>query len=70
MLSRIIVSGKKITRVSFLPAYVLKTNQPEILDRKDPRSQEVFDYMEWLNGEAGFDTKMSFEGDEVVIGTG
>lgn len=70
MLSRIIVSGKKITRVSFLPAYVLKTNQPEILDRKDPRSQEVFDYMEWLNREAGFDTKMSFEGDEVVIGTG
>ncbi len=70
LMFKFVVSGGTIERVSFLPAYVLKTNQPEILKREDKRSQEVFDYMSWLNSTAGFDTKMAFEGDEVVIGNG
>jgi poly-gamma-glutamate capsule biosynthesis protein CapA/YwtB (metallophosphatase superfamily) len=69
LLAKIIISDKKIQRVSFLPAYVLNANQPEILQRKDKRAQEVFDYMEWLNKEAGFDTQMSFEGNEIVLAT-
>jgi poly-gamma-glutamate synthesis protein (capsule biosynthesis protein) len=69
LLFKIIVSERKIRRISFLPADTLKTKQPEFLKRQDKRSQEVFDYMSWLNREAGFDTKMFFEGDEVVITT-
>ena len=52
---------------SSAPADTLNTKQPEFLKRQDPRSQQVFDYMDWLNREAGFDTRMSYEGDEVSI---
>ena len=61
------ISDKKIKRISFLPADCLKTKQPEILKREDKRSQAVFEYMNWLNQEAGFDTPMHYDGDEVVI---
>jgi poly-gamma-glutamate capsule biosynthesis protein CapA/YwtB (metallophosphatase superfamily) len=67
LLFKIVMQGKRIVGISFLPADTLNTKQPEFLKRQDPRSQQVFDYMDWLNREAGFDTRMSYEGDEVVI---
>ena len=67
LLLKVIVSSKKIQKISFLPAFILPTAQTELLKHQDKRAQEVFEYMDWVNKQAGFDTKMLFEGDEVVI---
>ncbi|MBI4330218.1 MAG: CapA family protein [Chloroflexi bacterium] len=67
ILAKCLISGKKITRVSYLPVMANKQLQPEVLLRSDQRSAEVFDYMEWLCRDQELDTKFAREGDEVVI---
>ncbi len=59
------IAKSGIKRVSFLPVYINPTGQPEILKRGDSRSREVYDYMNDMSKEFG--TKLSFEGDEVLI---
>ncbi|MFC2067136.1 CapA family protein [Chloroflexota bacterium] len=61
------ISKKGVQKVSFLPVLVNSQGQPEVLKRQDKRSLEVFNYMDELCKELG--TKLSFEGDEVLIHT-
>jgi len=64
------ISSRKLQRVAFLPMWinpVKKKSQPEPLSRSDPRSDQVYQYMEWLCGDQGLDTKFSREGDEVAV---
>ncbi|MFH1087910.1 MAG: hypothetical protein V1737_04925, partial [Chloroflexota bacterium] len=70
IMARALISGKKIEKVSFLPLWVNKHAQPEVLQRSDKRSSEVFSYMEWCCQSQGLDTKLSLDGDEVVVSTG
>jgi len=69
ILVRVLISDKKVQRLSFLPVYITKGGQPEILQHQDNRAQEVFDYMDWVNREVGFGTRMFFEGNEIVVAT-
>jgi hypothetical protein len=62
------IVDKKIQRVAFLPCWLTKKGQPEPLLRSDPRSDEVFHYMEWLcEDQRIYDIKFKREGDEIVI---
>ena len=62
------IVDKKIQRVAFLPCWLTKKGQPEPLSRSDPRSSEVYHYIEWLcEDQKLYDTKFSREGDEIVI---
>jgi hypothetical protein len=67
MLVKCYISQKKIQKVSFLPLWMSKKGQPEILPRSDPRSDEVYNYMQWLCKDQRLDTKFSRKGDEVII---
>ncbi len=67
MIAKCVISGKKITRVSFLPCMINQEAQPEPLSREDKRSDEVYQYMEWVCKDQGLDTTFSREGDEVVV---
>ncbi len=67
MIAKCLISGKKIERVSFLPCMINQEAQPEPLSRKDKRSDEVYQYVEWACKEVGMDTRFSREGDEVVV---
>ncbi|MFH1625288.1 MAG: hypothetical protein ABID54_09075, partial [Pseudomonadota bacterium] len=67
ILAKCIISDKEIRKVSFLPVYVNPKGQPEVLDSEDRRYREVFDYMNWVCKEAGFDTEMPLKGGEVII---
>ncbi len=69
IIAKCIVSSKKIEKVSYLPVMINPHAQPEILPRSDKRSSEVFDYMEWCCRDQELNTKLSWEGDEVVIHT-
>ncbi|MBI4191001.1 MAG: CapA family protein [Betaproteobacteria bacterium] len=67
ILLKCFISKKGVQRVSLLPVFINNQGQPEILTRKDKKSLEVFDYMNDLCKEFG--TKLSFQGDEVLIHT-
>jgi poly-gamma-glutamate capsule biosynthesis protein CapA/YwtB (metallophosphatase superfamily) len=68
ILLKCLMSKEGIQKVSFLPVFINNKGQPECLDRQDKRSLEVFNYMDGLCKELG--TKISFDGDEVLIHTG
>lgn len=62
-----VISDKKIKSVSFLPCYIDKTSEPKILDRSDERFNEVVNYLESANREAGISASFRVEGNEVVV---
>ncbi len=69
MLVKAVISNKKVEQVSFLPAMINKQGQPELLPRADKRSDEVYEYMEWVCRDQELNTAFSRQGDEVVVVT-
>ena len=67
ILPKIVFSKQGIERIAFLPAYINKLAQPEVLDAKHPRFQELVDYMEWVSDYVPH--KFRVEGNEVVVET-
>ncbi len=67
MIAKCLISGKKITRVSFLPCMINQEAQPEPLSRNDKRSDDIYQYTDWCCKSQGLDTRFSREGDEVVV---
>ncbi|MDI7258754.1 MAG: CapA family protein [Thermodesulfobacteriota bacterium] len=49
MLAKVVLSRKGVERVSFLPTFINKQAQPEVLNRNDDRFREILDYMEWVS---------------------
>lgn len=62
-----VISNGEIRSVFFLPTYINKQSQPEVLSSKDERFGEVVRYMEEITRDQGFDTKYVIERDEVLI---
>jgi len=67
IIAKCIISNKVIKSVSFLPTYVNKQSQPEVLTSKDERYGEVVRYMEEITRDQGLDTKYIINGDEVIV---
>lgn len=63
-----IIANKKIKSVSYLPAYINKKSQPEILNTADSRFKEVVDYIETISRDQGLETQFSVVGNEVFLG--
>ena len=61
------IRNKTIEKVTYLPTYVNRDLEPEVLKRSDPRAQEVFDYVEKISAEAEMNVSFSWEGDEVRV---
>ena len=67
IIAKCIVSDKKIETVSFLPALIVKPNQPQILSRDDGNFSEVVKYVNWICQDQNLNTKLTAEGNEVLI---
>jgi poly-gamma-glutamate synthesis protein (capsule biosynthesis protein) len=67
MVGKIIISDKKIKKVSFLPAYVNENSQPRFLSKKDKEFQDVVTYIQKINKAENISAKFHVERDEVVI---
>ena len=63
------ISGDGIERVGFVPAYINREAEPEIVGQLDPRGQEVFDYLRSVTDSEGLTCVFRWYGDEVVIDT-
>jgi poly-gamma-glutamate capsule biosynthesis protein CapA/YwtB (metallophosphatase superfamily) len=67
IVTKCIISDKAIKSVSFLPTYINKRSQPEVLSSEDERFGEVIRYMEEISRDQNLDTKYTIDGDEVII---
>lgn len=53
--------------VGFLPAFINRDAQPEVVKAGDARFDQVVDYMRWTTAQAGLDAILRVEGDTVFI---
>ena len=67
MIVKCLIAEKKITRVSFLPAIINTSTQPEPLSANDKRSAEVYEYLVWCCRDQKLQTELVRDGDEVVV---
>lgn len=67
IIAKCVISNGEIKSVSFLPTYINKQSQPEVLTVEDERFGQVVRYMEEITRDQGFNTKYVIEGDEVLI---
>jgi poly-gamma-glutamate synthesis protein (capsule biosynthesis protein) len=67
IIAKCAISNKAVSTVSYLPAYINPTGEPEVLNSKDKRFTIVTDYMKEISSAAGFSTRFETNGDEIVI---
>lgn len=67
MMAKILISDKKISKVSFLPVLVNEDSQPRVLNRKDKEFGNVLKYMEKITKDQKIVIKYTVEGDEIVV---
>ncbi|MBI2858562.1 MAG: CapA family protein [Chloroflexi bacterium] len=65
MIVKTVLTKQGVEKVSFLPLYITKPNQPEVMPKDDPRFAEVIKHMQWTSEDFG--TKFVVEGKEVVV---
>jgi hypothetical protein len=62
-----VISGKTISKVSFLPTYINKRSEPEILSSDDTRFAEVLQYVKDISQDQGLNTGFTVKGNEIII---
>jgi poly-gamma-glutamate synthesis protein (capsule biosynthesis protein) len=67
MIAKAYIKDKKIQKVTYLPAYINPEMEPEILSRRDPRAQQVFDYVIRISEEQDLKAGFAWDDDEVQI---
>jgi poly-gamma-glutamate capsule biosynthesis protein CapA/YwtB (metallophosphatase superfamily) len=67
IIAKCIISNRRLKSVSFLPTYINKQSQPEVLVSKDQRFGEVIGYIEEITRDQGLETGYAIQGNEVVV---
>jgi poly-gamma-glutamate synthesis protein (capsule biosynthesis protein) len=70
IIAKCTIADRRIKRVSFLPVYINKQSQPEVLTSTDQRFGEVAEYIAQITRDQGLEIEYTVEGDEVVIHEG
>jgi Bacterial capsule synthesis protein PGA_cap len=66
MLAKCVVGQNGTLQAHYLPCVINRRSQPEVVGR-DERGERVFDYVDKITRQAGFDTRFEWRGDEVAI---
>ena len=69
IIAKCVVDGRGQIEARYLPAYVNRQYQPEIVAR-DERGQQIFDYVERISRQAGLASAFDWDGDDVVVRPG
>ena len=67
ILAKCIIANKRIEKVSYLPVFLNRDGQPEVVSRRNKRAQEVFEYVASITQDQALQAQFTWEGDEVVI---
>jgi hypothetical protein len=61
------IEGGKIQRISYIPCFVNKNSEPEIVTGNSPLGQEVFNYIQDISKSENLAVHFIWDGDEVLI---
>jgi hypothetical protein len=67
MIVKSLIEGGAIKRISFIPCFVNKNVEPEIVPRSNPLAGEVYDYFEDISRSEGLSVNFAWDGDEVLV---
>ena len=67
LIAKAMIEDGEIKQVSYIPCYINKMSEPEIVIRQDPRGQEVYNYVEDISRSEDLSVNFSWDGDEVLI---
>jgi poly-gamma-glutamate synthesis protein (capsule biosynthesis protein) len=67
LIVKTIIEDGGIKQVSYIPCFVNKRAEPEIVTFKDPRGRDVFEYMASISKSEGLSVHFAWEGDEVLV---
>ncbi len=67
IIAKCTISNRGIKSVSFLPVYINKQSQPEVLVSTDQQFGDVVRYVEEITRHEGLETGYTVQGDEVII---
>jgi poly-gamma-glutamate capsule biosynthesis protein CapA/YwtB (metallophosphatase superfamily) len=66
IIAKVVISGGKIMRVSYLPCLVNAHRQPEVL-KNDKRGKEASDFMDKISKSSGLNTRYQWQDNEVQV---
>jgi hypothetical protein len=67
LIVKAIIENGQLQRISYIPCYVNKNAEPEIVKRGDPRAKEVYSYLEDISRSEKLQVHFSWDGDEVLL---
>ena len=67
LITKVKIRKNGIERVSYLPAFINKYAQPEVLKTNDPRFEQVVLYVEKVTRSQGLPANFTIEADEVMV---
>jgi poly-gamma-glutamate synthesis protein (capsule biosynthesis protein) len=67
MIVKVLIEGGKIKRVAYIPCFVNKNAEPEIVCRSNPLAKEVYDYFEDISRSENLAVNFAWDGDEVLV---
>ena len=69
MIAKIVIEDRRISRVSYLPAYIPEDFNPRIVEPGEALFDTIRNYMERIDGMMGLDTAYVIDGNEIVVET-
>jgi hypothetical protein len=67
LIVKALIENGQINQVSYVPCYINKQSEPEIVTRQDARGQEVYSYIQDISRSEELPVHFSWQNDEVLI---
>lgn len=67
LIVKAVIEDGRIQRLSYIPCYVNRNAEPEIVGQKDDRGQKVYNYLTDISQSERLSVHFSWDGDEVLI---
>jgi len=67
MIVKAVIENGTIKQVSYIPCFVNKNAEPEIVKRNNPLAKEVYDYFEDISRSEHLSVNFDWDGDEVLL---
>jgi poly-gamma-glutamate synthesis protein (capsule biosynthesis protein) len=67
MIVKAVIEDGEIQHIGYIPCFVNKDAEPEIVNRDNPRAQQVYDYFEDISRSEGLSASFDWDGDEVLV---
>ncbi len=67
MIVKAIIEDRAVRQISYIPCFVNRNSEPEIVTRDNPLGQEVYNYIEEISRSENLPVSFAWDGDEVLV---